>query len=80
MTNQELARRLRDHASSLARGGNNLYRVRAFRQAAMTVLTLPDELAPRIGSDGARALENVPGIGRSLAKTITEYLSDPGAK
>ena len=36
-TNQEIAQKLREHASELARNGDNLYRVRAFRQAAMAV-------------------------------------------
>ena len=31
LTNQDIAKRLREHASELARTGDNLYRVRAFR-------------------------------------------------
>lgn len=44
-TNHQIARRLRQQATALARGGDNLYRVRAFRQAAMTVMALPMELS-----------------------------------
>ena len=73
-TNQEMARKLREHATELARNGDNLYRVRAFRQAAMAVLALPEELATLVASDGRRALERLPGIGRSLAGTIAGYL------
>lgn len=69
MTNADIARRLRAHASELAQGGANLYRARAFRQAAMAVLGL-DRDAGRLGPDGLRA---VPGIGDSLAETITTY-------
>ncbi|HSQ56498.1 MAG TPA: helix-hairpin-helix domain-containing protein [Gemmata sp.] len=73
-TNQEIARKLRQHASDLARSGNNLYRVRAFRQAAMAVLGLPQELAILVANDGAQALERLPGVGKSLATTIIDYL------
>ncbi|HET6572560.1 MAG TPA: helix-hairpin-helix domain-containing protein [Fimbriiglobus sp.] len=69
MTNEDIARRLRYHASELSRAGDNLYRVRAFRQAAMAVLTLPEPVERLDRS----ALERVPGIGRSLAGTIGEF-------
>ena len=69
MTNEDSARRLRHHASELSRAGDNLYRVRAFRQAAMAVLTLPEPVERLDRS----ALERVPGIGRSLAGTIDEF-------
>lgn len=67
MTNDQIARRLREHASELSRTGGNLYRVRAYRQAAMAVMGLP---GPVTGRDGLAA---VPGIGASLADTIAEY-------
>ena len=70
MTNEDIARRLREHASELARGGNNLYRVRAFRQAAMAVLGLTGEVRDLVSEGGPAVLERVPGIGRSLADTI----------
>ena len=69
MTNQDIARKLRDHASELARGGDNLYRVRAFRRAAMVVMGLNVEVA----AIDRRALERVPGIGKSLAQTIVGF-------
>ena len=76
MTNEDIARRLREQASQLARGGDNLYRIRAFRQAAMAVLGLPDEVASLVASGGPKALERVPGIGKSLAGTIARYADD----
>jgi DNA polymerase (family 10) len=69
MTNEDIARRLRNHATELSRTGDNLYRVRAFRQAAMAVLTLPEPVERLDRS----ALERVPGIGRSLAGTIEQF-------
>jgi DNA polymerase (family 10) len=69
LTNPDIARKLREHAADLARTGDNLYRVRAFRQAALVVLGLPREAA-ELGPD---RLRTVPGIGESLAATIAEY-------
>lgn len=69
MTNADIARRLRDHAADLTRDGANLYRVRAFRQAAMAVLNL-DRDARELGATGLKA---VPGIGMSLAETIATF-------
>ncbi len=70
MTNEDIALKLRTHATALARGGDNLYRVRAFRQAAMAVLTLREPVVALVSARGPAALESVPGIGKSLAQTI----------
>ena len=70
MTNSEIARELRTRAADLARAGENLYRVRAFRQAAMAVLALPEPVSELVAVAGPKALASLPGIGRSLADTI----------
>jgi DNA polymerase (family 10) len=80
MTNEDIARRLREQASDLARGGDNLYRVRAFRQAAMAVLGLVDDVSTLVTAGGPKALERVPGIGRSLADTIAAIVQDGNAR
>jgi holliday junction DNA helicase RuvA len=74
LTNQEIAQKLRDHATELARTQSNLYRVRAFRSAAIAVLGLKGEVSELIATGRARELERVPGIGKSLADTITRYI------
>jgi DNA polymerase (family 10) len=73
LTNQEIARKLRDRATELARTGHNLYRVRAFRSAAMAVLGLTNEVSELVATGKADQLEAVPGIGKSLAETIAGY-------
>jgi DNA polymerase (family 10) len=73
LTNQEIAQKLRQHATELARTGNNLYRVRAFRSAAMAVMGLPREVAELVAKGDTRILEHTPGIGKSLADTIARY-------
>jgi DNA polymerase (family 10) len=69
MTNDDLARRLRTHAADLARKGDNMYRVRAFRQAAFAVtgLTAPAETLTR------DQWTELPGIGNSLAELLERY-------
>lgn len=74
LTNQEIARKLRDAATELARTNSNLYRVRAFRSAALAVLGLKGEVSELVASGRTRELERVPGIGKSLADTITRYI------
>ena len=73
MTNTDIARKLREHAAELAREGGNLYRVRAFRQAAFAVLGLPREVKDVVAAAGPDALRAVPGIGDSLAGTISDF-------
>ena len=70
MTNDDLALRLRTHAADLARRGDNLYRVRAFRQAAFAVmgLTAPAESLTK------DQWAELPGIGNSLAEQLERYV------
>jgi DNA polymerase/3'-5' exonuclease PolX len=69
VTNDSLAQRLREHAACLAKRGDNLFRVRAFRHAAFTVMGLPTD-AEKLSRDEWAKL---PGIGTSLAETLVEY-------
>ena len=73
MTNGDIARKLRQRAAELARGGDNLYRVRAFRQAAFAVMSLDDDVKQLVSTGGPKVLEAVPGIGKSLSETIAEF-------
>ena len=68
-TNSDIARKLRAHAAGLARAGDNLYRVRAFRQAALVV----EGLREPVEAAGAAGLKAIPGIGASLAETILAF-------
>lgn len=72
MKNGDIARTLRQRAAELARSGDNLYRVRAFRQAAFAVLNLERDVRDLVTSGGPKALERVPGIGKSLSETIAK--------
>jgi DNA polymerase/3'-5' exonuclease PolX len=72
MDNPTIARELLRHARDLAADGDNLYRVRAFRQAAGVIQALDRPVVDLIATSGARGLRVLPGVGPSLAKTIAE--------
>lgn len=72
MTNAEIVRRLRRDAQSLARKGGNLYRVRAYRQAALVLTSLPGEVAA-LGPEALTAA----GLGKSLTKTVYAWAAMP---
>ena len=74
LTNEEIARKLRDAATELARTHSNLYRVRAFRSAALAVLGLKGQVSELVANGRTHELERVPGIGKSLADAITRYI------
>ena len=77
-TNQEISRKLREQANQLAKSGDNLYRIRAFRQAAMAVMALDEEVASIVTTNGQQALEQFPGIWKSLAETIANFVLSGG--
>jgi DNA polymerase/3'-5' exonuclease PolX len=66
MTNAELSAKLRAYAHDLARHGENLYRVRAVRQAAFAVLSL-DQPLNKLSEDSFLQL---PGIGPKMARRM----------
>jgi DNA polymerase/3'-5' exonuclease PolX len=75
MDNRTLAKRLASTARSLARGHASLFRVRAYRRAAETILGL-DYPVIRLLEEGGPKLASLPGIGRHLARTIENILRD----
>lgn len=68
MTNAEIIRKLRREAAAMARAGENLYRVRAYRQAALRLSGLPRPIA----ECDPDTLKNA-GLGDHLSKTILEW-------
>src|SRR4051794_32981625 len=74
MTNEAMARRLRDYALEVEKEGGNLFRARAFRTAAGQLLMLSRPIAEVFAEEGRAGLERVPGIGKSLAYTVEGLL------
>jgi DNA polymerase (family 10) len=74
MDNLQLAQHLFDHAHELDAEGGNLYRVRAYRVAAQTVMELDEPVATLLERGGRRELEALPGIGGHVARTIESLI------
>jgi hypothetical protein len=70
MDNRSIAKRLLEHAGYLEGCDANLYRIRAYRRAAETVLSLDKPVLDLVKWGGRSSLEALPGIGESLSFTI----------
>ena len=70
MDNTTIARKLNDYATYLEGEDSNVYRVRAYRRAVATVLAQERSLADVVREKGRAGLEELEGIGSSLAYTI----------
>ena len=70
MTNAEIAAVLEQTATLLEFQGANLFRVRAYRNAARTIGDLPQSVAD-IVADPARNVTDIDGIGKDLAEKVT---------
>ena len=73
MTNDAIANRLRTYAAELSAQGDNLYRIRAIRQAAFAVQILEEPLEAVAAEGGPKGIAARAGIGESLAATLAEY-------
>jgi DNA polymerase (family 10) len=70
MKNQEVAALFNEIADLLEIKGDNPFRIRAYRRAAMNIETLAKDVS-NISKD---ELMNIPGIGKDLAGKIEEYV------
>lgn len=74
-TNEEIADALERISSLLEVQGASTFRVRAYENAAATVRDLKTPVSEVLESGGAKGLEALPGIGKSIASVISELLS-----
>ncbi|HLN27087.1 MAG TPA: hypothetical protein VK395_05045 [Gemmataceae bacterium] len=74
MDNRQVALKLTEYAAYLEAREASLYRVRAYRRAAETVLALDRPLTALVADEGRAGLEALPGIGTHLAFTIEELI------
>jgi DNA polymerase (family X) len=72
MENVEIARVLNEYADLLDIQGENLFRVRSYRNAAQTVAGLSQPVAQLI--EAGEDLRKLPGIGSSMAEHLKEIL------
>jgi len=74
-TNAPIASKLRQTADILAAQEADPFRVAAYRRAADALLACPDDLAAIFACGGRKAIEEIPGIGISIAGAIAEMLT-----
>ena len=67
MKNQEIAKILKEIAEMLEIN-SVAFKPKAYRKAAESIENLKEDIS------GVKALENIPGVGKSIAKKIEEYL------
>jgi DNA polymerase (family 10) len=70
MKNQEIARIFNDIADLLEIKGDNPFRIRAYRRAALNI----ESLSINVSETSRKELMKVPGIGQDLAGKIEEYV------
>ncbi len=70
MENRAIAQKLLEYADYLDAHEGNVYRPRAYRRAAETVLRLNQPVAHILAAQGRQGLEALPGIGVHLSYTI----------
>lgn len=73
-TNDEVATVLTDVAAVLESQRANPHRVRAYREAAKVIGALSRPVSEMLAAGGREALEELPGIGKSLSATIEEIV------
>jgi Holliday junction resolvasome RuvABC DNA-binding subunit len=74
-SNEEIADSLDRISSLLEVQGAGTYRVRAYMNAARTLRECGEPVAQILERDGAKGLESLPGVGKSIAAVISELLS-----
>src|SRR5690242_14022741 len=73
--NPAIAGLLREAAGILEQQRANPFRVRAFRRAADTIATLPENIRDLVNRDGPEALRALPGVGTGIAAAVHEILT-----
>lgn len=71
MTNPEIAAVLQETAARLQAQATNPFRVAAYRHAAMIIRDWPEPVCTLAARGGVEALQQIPGIGQSLARKIS---------
>lgn len=73
MANKDLAQIFNDTAQLLELTGDK-HRPRAYRKAAAAILAVPEDIAEVYKKNKKKGLQEIPGVGKSIADKIEEYL------
>jgi len=74
MDNEEIARRFNRMASLMEVRGEDSFRIRSYRMAAEAIETWPTPMNEIVKTEGAAALQEIPGVGKALAGKIIELI------
>lgn len=74
MKNEEIAKILLEISEHLAMQGENVFKIKAFEKVAQTITELDRELDDIYKEKGLKGLEEIPGVGVSIAQNIEELL------
>ena len=72
--NNEIAAHLKEIARLLDEQGANQFRVRAYQRAAETLKNLKRPVDRLIKAGGLEAIQELPGIGLGLARSIQQFV------
>jgi DNA polymerase (family 10) len=74
MDNRTVARKLLDWARSLEAERASIYRVKAYRRAAETILGLERPVEELVAGGGRKSLKELPGIGGRMSEKIEKLV------
>ena len=74
MDNEEIARRFNRMASLMDIRGEDTFRIRSYRMAAEAIETWPTPMAEIAKAEGAKGLQEIPGVGKATAGKILELI------
>jgi len=73
--NTQIAMKFQEMSDLLLQQGANPFRIKAYRQAAVTLSELGQDVAEILQQEGNKGLEALPGIGRGIATAIAEIVT-----
>lgn len=74
MLNAELARILRSIAAYLEMKEENVFKIRAYENAANSIESMAEDIGDVYKKGGLAALEKIPGVGKAIAEKIEEFI------
>src|SRR4051812_33396313 len=74
MTNESIAQRFSRLADLLEIKGDDTYRIRSYRNAALTIEGWPTPLKEIAADEGLKGLQTIPGVGKAISSKIIELL------
>jgi DNA polymerase (family X) len=74
MTNESIAQRFSRLADLLEIKGDDAFRIRSYRNAALTIEGWPTPLKEIAADEGLKGLQTIPGVGKAISAKIIELL------